>query len=69
MLSDEEKKELLGIAQSEARLRDFETMRRNSAPADPRNIDIDAYILFLTQFARLFSSHSKPARMDGKFLL
>ena len=52
MLDDEEKRSLLEMVSDSARL-DFEIMRRNAAPRDPRHMDIDELVDFLEAALRL----------------
>ena len=60
MIDDEEKKDLLaGMVSDSARL-DFEIMRRNAAPRDPRRMDIDELIDFLEAALRLSRPPSGP---------
>jgi hypothetical protein len=70
MLSEEEKKDLKESACSKELLADFEILRRNSRPADPKNLDLDAYLRFLTDFARAFPrAAGNRMTIEGKFLI
>lgn len=66
MLDENEKRDLLVEMSSDSRRLDFETMRRNSAPRDPRRMDIDALIDFLEAALRLANPPAaRPApRLD-----
>lgn len=60
MLNEEEKRDLLEGAHSASQRRDFQIMRRNSAPKDPRNMSIPALVAFLEAALRL----SGPGRRE-----
>lgn len=60
MLSEDEKRDLLDGAHSASTRRDFQILRRNSAPKDPRNMSIPALVDFLEAALRL----SGPGRRD-----
>lgn len=70
MLSEEEKRDLLESARSKELQKDFAALRRNSRPADPKNLDLDAYLRFLTDFGRVFQYVTRTRMITGeKFLI
>ena len=70
MMSEDEKKDYLDSARLAQLRHDFEVLRLNSQPRDPKNLDLDAYLLFLKDFGRTFPQAARRDLMTGgRFLL
>lgn len=60
MLSEQEKKELLEMAASQALREEFRRLREGAMPPDPGSVDLDFLIRFLNAASRLGGAEPSP---------
>jgi len=67
VLTEREKQELLEMASSRSLRQEFQILRRSSRPQDPRAMDLDALIQFLTFMSEVAPASTRPVRQPRPY--